>query len=74
MKARLVSIILAIVLYIVLPPSVVAQTSADGSTKRNVLFLNSYENGYQWSDTILEGIKPLCAITDLMPSRMVSDH
>ncbi len=25
--------------------------------KINMLYLNSYENGYQWSDTILEGIK-----------------
>ena len=25
--------------------------------KFNVLFLNSYDNGYRWSDTILAGIK-----------------
>ncbi len=25
--------------------------------KRNVLYLNSYHNGYQWSDTILNGVR-----------------
>jgi len=29
----------------------------DDPRKINLLFLNSYENGYQWSDRILEGIK-----------------
>ena len=29
----------------------------DTTTKINLLYLNSYEYGYQWSDTILDGIK-----------------
>ena len=33
-------------------------TAQNEKTKKiNLLYLNSYENGYQWSDTILEGIK-----------------
>ncbi|NDV26998.1 ATP-binding protein [Desulfovibrio sp. JC010] len=27
------------------------------SEKRNVLYLNSYQNGYKWSDDILEGVR-----------------
>ncbi|WP_321403125.1 ATP-binding protein [Maridesulfovibrio sp.] len=27
------------------------------SDKRNVLYLNSYQNGYKWSDEILEGVR-----------------
>jgi len=27
------------------------------SEKRNVLYLNSYQNGYKWSDDILQGLR-----------------
>jgi PAS domain S-box-containing protein len=37
------------------PFSAMAQT--EDRKKYNLLFLNSYENGYLWSDTIIEGIK-----------------
>lgn len=37
------------------PFSAAAQT--EGRKKYNLLFLNSYENGYLWSDTIIEGIR-----------------
>lgn len=42
-----------------LGPSVFAQT--ESRKKINLLYLNSYENGYGWSDTILEGIKSVIA-------------
>jgi PAS domain S-box-containing protein len=42
-----------------LPPTVSAQT--ESRKKINLLYLNSYENGYRWSDTILEGIKSVIA-------------
>lgn len=42
-----------------LAPSVSAQT--ESRKKINLLYLNSYENGYGWSDTILEGIKSVLA-------------
>jgi PAS domain S-box-containing protein len=36
---------------------VAATAKRDSNTKINLLHLNSYEYGYQWSDTILDGIK-----------------
>ncbi len=30
---------------------------AKGEEKKNVLFLNSYENGYRWSDSVLDGVR-----------------
>ena len=46
-----------IVLLVLVPrgPGTHAQTT--GATKFNVLYLNSYQYGYSWSDNILNGIK-----------------
>ncbi len=51
-----------IILFVILGclvPSASAQTET--RKKINLLYLNSYENGYGWSDTILEGIKSVIA-------------
>ena len=45
--------IIAILLLICLFPT----TSWSERPKRNILYLNSYHNGYQWSDTILNGVR-----------------
>ncbi len=38
--------------------------SADGeSNKKTILYINSYHDGYQWSDTILEGIRTELALS-----------
>jgi PAS domain S-box-containing protein len=50
-----------IALIIFAPGAVMAQTNPDSARKKNVLYLNSYENGYQWSDTILDGFKSVIA-------------
>ncbi|MFV0422460.1 PAS domain S-box protein [Oleidesulfovibrio sp.] len=38
--------------------------AAQQDKRRNVLFLNSYHNGYSWSDKILEGVKNVFAEQD----------
>ncbi|MFW5499259.1 MULTISPECIES: hybrid sensor histidine kinase/response regulator [unclassified Maridesulfovibrio] len=35
------------------------------SEKRNVLYLNSYQNGYRWSDDILDGVRDTFAASGL---------
>lgn len=64
------------------PPGLAA-ASAQGSTgKKNVLYLNSYQPGYKWSDEIFEGIRDVLSgqtdhIVDLqveyMDSKKYSD-
>jgi PAS domain S-box-containing protein len=56
---KLCTFIIALVMLSAWPLDVWAQS--DGRKKINMLYLNSYENGYQWSDTILEGIKSVIA-------------
>ena len=34
-----------------------ARAEAETVVRKNVLYLNSYQNGYQWSDEILQGIR-----------------
>ncbi len=34
-----------------------ASTASAENEKRNVLYLNSYQNGYKWSDDILDGLR-----------------
>lgn len=47
---------------------VVADAFAQNENKKkiNLLYLNSYEYGYQWSDTILEGIKSVLKQSELI--------
>jgi PAS domain S-box-containing protein len=42
-----------------------AYAQNENTKKINLLYLNSYENGYQWSDTILEGIKSVIRQSEL---------
>jgi PAS domain S-box-containing protein len=51
LKTTLQSIILSIVLFLLLMPP-----NAGAQEKQNVLFLNSYHQGYKWSDDITRGI------------------
>lgn len=62
MKQLILFIMLSVILGY-LAPSVSAQT--ESRKKINMLYLNSYENGYGWSDTILEGIKSVIAESGL---------
>ncbi len=55
-KAKLV-LLLCTVLFFIYPLFALAQPD----TRRNVLFLNSYHNGYRWSDDILKGVKRVFA-------------
>lgn len=49
--------IIAVIIAMALSTTASAQSEDD--KKINLLYLNSYENGYQWSDTVLEGIKSI---------------
>ena len=48
---RLISLILFLILFLFIAPS-----SFSSQHKQHVLFLNSYHQGYPWSDNVLEGI------------------
>lgn len=63
MKLRLFIITIIVTIAIGVAGSAFAQ--AENSKKINMLFLNSYEYGYQWSDTILEGIKSVLSQSEL---------
>ena len=54
---KIKALIITIVVGISLGVTGTAPAQTESSKKINLLYLNSYENGYQWSDTILEGIK-----------------
>jgi len=43
----------------ILMSSAMPSISAQNSTKKSVLVLNSYHKGYQWSDSIIEGINSI---------------
>ncbi|MEJ2037352.1 MAG: ABC transporter substrate binding protein [Desulfosarcinaceae bacterium] len=55
MKHKLAAIFLIMASLLWLPGAVHAK--ATGTEKYNVLFLNSYQYGYRWSDDILNGVK-----------------
>ncbi|MBE0584728.1 MAG: response regulator [Desulfofustis sp.] len=46
-----------VALLLVVTPAVAALSAQAGGTKKTVLYINSYHNGYPWSDTILDGIR-----------------
>jgi two-component system, cell cycle sensor histidine kinase and response regulator CckA len=54
---QLIHIAFLLCIIIILPPS----TSYGDNEKKNVLFLNSYHNGYHWSDGLLEGVRTVLA-------------
>lgn len=56
LSERLFSLILVLILGIS-AGSAVAPTPAAAKEKKNILYINSYHNGYSWSDRIQEGIK-----------------
>ncbi len=51
-RALLLMAVLALAMPVWSEPALAAQ-----ARKRHVLYINSYQNGYIWSDTILEGIR-----------------
>ena len=55
MKLR--TTIIAIIIALGIWPAARASGQSSNSNKFNVLYLNSYQYGYNWSDTILNGIK-----------------
>jgi PAS domain S-box-containing protein len=52
------------VLFLLVTVFWVSTACAQQDRRRNVLFLNSYHNGYSWSDKILEGVKDVFAAQD----------
>ena len=54
--------IITLWLFLALFPSVATTALAD---KANIFYLNSYENGYTWSDNILKGIREVFAKSGL---------
>ena len=48
---------IAYCLVLLLSASVLAGPAWGGNVKKSVLYLNSYHHGYQWSDSIFEGIR-----------------
>ena len=63
MRLKILIISILITAWTWIPVSAAAQ--ADKGKEQNVLFLTSYENGHQWSDTILDGIKSVVAESGL---------
>ena len=55
MRSKTIIIAIIAVMSVCWVATAVAQS--ENTKKINVLYLNSYEDGYQWSDTLLEGIK-----------------
>ena len=53
LKQWIITMMAAMSIGIVTP----AFAKSENAKKINLLYLNSYENGYHWSDTILDGIK-----------------
>lgn len=48
---------LCYILFCILIAAVLAVSAPAAKRKKNVLYINSYHHGYQWSDEILEGIR-----------------
>jgi PAS domain S-box-containing protein len=58
-------IIITIIATISIGTGAGAYAQNESTQKIKLIFLNSYENGYQWSDTILEGIKSVTRQSEL---------
>ena len=58
MSARLLHFIFLALLTVALTvPSAFASPASPSKQRKNILYLNSYHNGYAWSDNLLEGFK-----------------
>ena len=58
MGAHLFRFIITLLVTVVLTvPAAFANTATIAKERKNILYLNSYHNGYAWSDNLLEGFK-----------------
>ena len=68
---------LALIAVPVLMPAVPV-ASAQANTKKLVLVLNSYNQGYQWTDDLVDGIRtalaPMQDVTDLDFMRVIAHY
>jgi len=51
------TLLITALLFFVISISIALNPSYAANQKKNVLFLNSYHNGYHWSDGLLEGVR-----------------